>query len=79
MLSGQLPLSTDQAIVNTVDKWVHVYGTGTPEVDYELHASTNLTTWIKVDDANNLHGALEAIDGSWWDGAPHCFYRFYQP
>ena len=79
MLSLQLPLSVDQAFINTVDKWVHVYGTGTPDVDYELHASTNLTTWIKVDDAYNRNGALEAIDGSWWDGAPHCFYRFYRP
>jgi autotransporter-associated beta strand protein len=79
LLSVQLPLSTDQAVVNQTDKWVHVYGTGTPGIDYELHASTNLTTWIKVDDAYNLNGALKAIDGSWWDGVPHCFYRFYQP
>ncbi|MCI0745790.1 MAG: autotransporter-associated beta strand repeat-containing protein [Verrucomicrobia subdivision 3 bacterium] len=79
MLSLQLPLSTDLAVVNQVDKWVHVYGTGTPDVDYELHASTNFINWIKVDDAYNRNGALEAIDGSWWDGAPRCFYRFYQP
>jgi len=78
MASLQLPLSTDLSVVNQTDKWVHVYGTGTPGIDYELHASTNLTSWIKVDDAYNRNGALEALDGSWWDGAPHCFYRFYQ-
>jgi autotransporter-associated beta strand protein len=80
MQSLQLPLSTDRVVVNpNSDAWVHVYGTGTPGVDYELHASTNFTNWIKVDDAWNDNGALEAYDGSWWDGAPRCYYRFYQP
>jgi hypothetical protein len=78
MQSLQLPLSIDYSMINQTDKWVHVYGTGVPYVKYELHASTNFMTWVKVDDAYNDNGALEAIDGSWWDGVPHCFYRFYQ-
>ena len=78
LLTLQLPLRVDYSAINRTNKYVYVYGTGTPGMKNELHASTNLTTWIKVDDAVRSKRHLEATDNSWDYDVPNCFYRFFQ-
>jgi hypothetical protein len=81
LLSAQLPLSVDSVYQDTnYQGMLRILGTGIPNVkDYELHTSTNFTTWTKLNHSvYNENGKLSCYDYIDFSELAR-FYRFVQP